>query len=520
MLQNYHSSSTVPSINKRSNNNKKNYRRIVKRLKYKIRLTNTILQKTDKSKVFHLGTTADYEKRSKEYMDRTNAYICLNTEDPLPDLITHTNKYLLDLRLAKWITQPQYEQLCIKSNEVELAHLYYLPKAHKPGTPLRPIVSGLKHPTIKISKFLDDLLRPLFNQMASKTTVNSGFDLVKHLRRWSIINLKQDTLLCTIDVSDLYTMIPQVEGVLSLKKMLDYLQLKSIKNLKTEAIIRLARFVMKNNYFSYNGQYYHQIRGGAMGSPLTLTIANCYMFFFEQDIIRQIHNSFGLYFRYIDDLFIIINWPQRHLLQQIDRWNKFDENIILKSNISNQINFLDLKIENQAGNLLTSVYHKPSYESYYLPFNSIHPLHMKQNIPFAMLLRAIRYSSTFQSYLDERGKLKCDLLVNKYPIKFIDQQFLRLLHKFNINEPLTIGNYDTLRQQVIDTPYDNKVPIDYKKILFVHFTYCSNMTTFPRKFHELWNKYFELSPINEVTPILGTRNAKNLQQRLVYNRHH
>ena len=46
------------------------------------------------------------------------------------------------------------------------------------------------------------------------------------------------------------------------------------------------------------------------------------------------------------------------------------------------------------------------------------------------------------------------------------------------------------------------------------------MTTFPRKFHELWNKYFELSPINEVTPILGTRNAKNLQQRLVYNRHH
>jgi len=524
MLQNIHSSShnlntnqsQIPRLKKKKT---KNYRRMIKRLKHKFHLTNTILRKTDKSKVFHLGTFEHYEKESKEYMDRTKAYQYLSTEDPLPDLIIRTNKYLFDLRLAKWITQKQYEQLCIKADEVELAHLYYLPKAHKPGTPLRPIVSGLKHPTIKISKFLDDLLRPLFDQMASKTTVTSGFELVKHLRKWSIINLKKDTLLCTIDVSDLYTMIPQIEGVLSLKKMLDHLQLKDIKGLKTEAIIRLARFVMKNNYFSYNGQYYHQIRGGAMGSPLTLTIANCYMFFFEQDIIRQINNSFGLYLRYIDDIFIIINWPQRHLLQQIDRWNKLDKNIILKSNINNQVNFLDLHIENQDGNLLTSVYHKPSYEPYYLPFNSIHPLHMKQNIPFAMLLRAIRYSSTFPDYLNERGKLRMDLLVNKYPVKIIDQQFNHMLQKFNINEPLSIYNYDTFRQRVIDTPYKEKVPIDYKKTLFVHFTYCSNMTTFPRKFHSLWNKYFEQSPINEVTPILGTRNVNNLQRQLVHTRH-
>jgi hypothetical protein len=114
-------------------------------------------------------------------------------------------------------------------------------------------------------------------------------------------------------------MIPQVEGALSLKKMLDYLKLKAIGKLKTEVIIRLARFVMQNNYFSYNNQFYHQIRGGAMDSPLTLTIANCYMFFFECNITKQISNSGGLYFRCIDDLFIIVNWPASHLLKQVDR---------------------------------------------------------------------------------------------------------------------------------------------------------------------------------------------------------
>ncbi|CAF4697219.1 unnamed protein product, partial [Rotaria sp. Silwood2] len=497
---------------------KKNYGRLVKRLKHKFKLANVVLQKSDKSKVFHLGKLEDYQKKSEEYMAKTQAYKCLGTNDPLPILTKRTNKYLLDLRLAKWITQKQYEKLCINPSEVELAHLYYLPKAHKPGTPLRPIVSGLKHPTVKISKFLDELLRPLFDEMASKTTVNSGFELMKQLQKWSMINMRQETLFCTIDVADLYTMVPQIEGVLALKKMLDYLKLKQVAGLKIETIIRLSRFVMQNNYFSYDGQYYHQIRGGAMGSPLTLTVANCYMFFYEQQIIKQIYNSGGLYFRYIDDIFIIINWPVRHLFKQIDRWNHFDENIKLSEKIGVAADFLDLHIENQDGQLLTTIFQKSSYEPYYLPFNSIHPLHMKKNIVFTMLLRAIRYCSTFQAYLDEREKLRMALLLNKYPNKFIDLQFINILEKLNIEQLLTINNYAQYRQKVIDSPIKEKVPVDYGKTVFVHFTYCSNMRTFPGKFHVLWNKYFGESPINDIIPTLGTRNVNNLQRRLVHTR--
>jgi hypothetical protein len=275
---------------------------------------------------------------------------------------------------------------------------------------------------------------------------------------------------------------------------------------------------MQNNYFKYNGQYYHQIRGGAMGYPLTLTIANCYMFFFEQDIIRQITNSNGLYLRYIDDIFIIINRPTRHFLKQVDRWTKFDSNIRLSANINSNADFLDLHMENQDGKLVTSVYHKPSYEPYYLPFKSTHHMHMKKNIPFTMLLRAIRYCSTLEAYLDKRSRLRMALLLNKYPCKFIDQQFGRLLSKFNINKLLTKDNYNTLRQKVINTPFPEKVPTDYSKTMFIHFTYCTSMRAFPEKFHTLWNKHFGESPIGEIIPILGTRNVNNLQQRLVHTR--
>ncbi|CAF1516179.1 unnamed protein product, partial [Adineta ricciae] len=518
-IPNYMIISSQPQLI-RSSKTKRNYDRLVKRLKHKFRLTDIVLRKTDKSKVFHLGKVDDYNKKSNDYMDKTQAYQCLGTQDPLPDLIQRTNKYLLDLRLAKWITQKQYEQLCVNQQEVELAHLYYLPKAHKTGTPLRPIISGLKHPTIKISKFLDDLLRPLFDKMALDTTVTSGFELLKKLKEWSIQNLKQETLLCTIDVADLYTMIPQVEGVLALKKMLDHFKLKQIGGLKVETIVRLSRFVMQNNYFSLNGQFYHQIRGGAMGSPLTLTISNCYMYFYQQDIVKQISNSGGLYFRYIDDIFLAVNWPIRHLIKQVDRWNQFDSNIRLSANISLHANFLDLHIENQNGQLFTNVYHKPSYEPYYLPFNSIPPLHMKKNIPFAMFLRAIRYCSTFNAYLQERESLRMALLLNKYPGDLITSQFNRVLSKFEINDQLSIRNYERLRDQLIQSshPSRDRTPFDHEKMMFIHFTYCTNMKSFPMKFHNLWHKYFGDSPINEITPILGTKNADNLHKRLVHTR--
>jgi ABC-type microcin C transport system permease subunit YejB len=54
-----------------------NYHRLVKRLKYKLRSKNIVLQKTDKSKVFHLGKMVDYRQKSIDYMRSTQAYLCL-----------------------------------------------------------------------------------------------------------------------------------------------------------------------------------------------------------------------------------------------------------------------------------------------------------------------------------------------------------------------------------------------------------------------------------------------------------
>jgi hypothetical protein len=77
-------------------------------------------------------------------MNKTKAYQDLGTINPLKTLVEHTNNFLYDLWRNKHISQKQYEKLTINKDTAELAHLYFLPKTHKPKTSLRPIMAGLK----------------------------------------------------------------------------------------------------------------------------------------------------------------------------------------------------------------------------------------------------------------------------------------------------------------------------------------------------------------------------------------
>jgi hypothetical protein len=103
----------------------------------KLNDTETVLRKTDKSKVFHLGKTEDYRLKAQAYMTKTRAYERLDGQvNPLVSLVERTNHLLHELWSGKHISQNQYEKLKVDPNETQLAHLYFLPKAHKPGTPL------------------------------------------------------------------------------------------------------------------------------------------------------------------------------------------------------------------------------------------------------------------------------------------------------------------------------------------------------------------------------------------------
>ena len=86
--------------------------------------------------------------------------------------------------------------------------LYGLPKTHKDGIPLRPVLSMVGAPQYKLSKWLLSVLEPVLAKY-SDFTVKDSFQFVERLR-----GTKQDlnnSFMCSYDVKSLFTNVPLLE---------------------------------------------------------------------------------------------------------------------------------------------------------------------------------------------------------------------------------------------------------------------------------------------------------------------
>jgi hypothetical protein len=106
------------------------------------------------------------------------------------------------------------------------------------------------------------------------------------------------TQFITFDVTDLYTMIPRDGALAALARFYaEHSNNGKIENISVDTIIRLARIVLDTNTFAYNDKYYKQLKGGAMGSPFTMVLANIYMLEWEQSLINDQTSQKELYGR-------------------------------------------------------------------------------------------------------------------------------------------------------------------------------------------------------------------------------
>ena len=152
--------------------------------------------------------------------------------------------------------------------------------------------------TTGISKFLDQLIRPLFDRYVRQTTIVDGVDLLDKLGQYARKRyLTPSTLFVTFDITNLYTMLPQEESLKILDEFLREHHCEIINGISIETILELARVVLENNAFVYDKKFYRQIIGGAMGSAFTLTLANIFMWKWEKQAILEKLPTHELYGR-------------------------------------------------------------------------------------------------------------------------------------------------------------------------------------------------------------------------------
>ena len=78
--------------------------------------------------------------------------------------------------------------------------------------------------------------------------------------------------MCSLDVSSLFTNVPLEERLdICLDKLCSFADPPPLPRV---VLRKLLEFATKKSHFLFDGKYYNQIDGVAMGSPLGLVLAN------------------------------------------------------------------------------------------------------------------------------------------------------------------------------------------------------------------------------------------------------
>ncbi|CAF1527436.1 unnamed protein product [Adineta steineri] len=389
-----------------------------------------IIRQTDKGHNFYIGSQIEFEKTVQKFFQDTNAFMELSY-NPFNEIQNKIITLLNQLRKDECISKEQYNKMIFNRTTSELAHLYFNPKTHKEYIQVRPIEHTIHAPTTKISQFLDQLIRPIFNEKCDETNlIDSNSFLKKMIKYYKKGLLKPSTLFCTFDIRNLYTMLPQEETLNILVEFLHVHGYNDVQGIALDTIRKLASLVIKENVFVYDKKIYHQTTGGAMGSSFTLTLANIFMWKWQKQFVRQQDITSEFFGRYIDDIFITWNGTEKELIKFLNEANTWHPNIKLDYKIGQSLPFLDILLTNNNGTISTSVYHKPAAEPYVVPFISDHPRHIFINIIQTRLANALKCSSTFEIFNYERRHIKLMLLYNGYPSSFIETQYRKFFNEY------------------------------------------------------------------------------------------
>ena len=299
----------------------------------------------------------------------------------------------------------------------------------------RPICGGPKAVTQGASKLLDRILSPLVPNMRSY--IKDEWDFVRSLPKAVEGNFK----LLSCDIVALYPSIPIDLGLQALEYWVDKLRHVIHPRFTKQFILKLAEFVLRNNYFEFDGKIYHQIIGTAMGSIFAPPYSQLTIGFLEETKLYPLLQArfdeetckliISYFFRFMDDGTTLIpdEVDEEEILRLLNSMHPAIRytlekavRVIVDGILAQKLVFLSLIIylaEN--GSIWTDVHYKQTNTHEYLNYRSHHPEHIKKNIPHVLAKRIIVLSSKEAAVKKNLADLRCWLRECGYPDKVIDR---------------------------------------------------------------------------------------------------
>ena len=197
---------------------------------------NRLILTTDKGVALVVINKADYIEKAEELLKK-ETYKKI-PEDPTVKQKNKLINILGNIKTEEGLSEEVYRRLY--PTGAGSPKFYGLPKIHKPGIPLRPIISSIGTVTYNTATH----------------HVHNTRDFVEQLKD---VRLKKKESIISYDVTALFTsvLIPPVLKITE-EKLANDKDLQQRTNMSIKYNIKLLEFCLGSTYFVFQGQYYEQ----------------------------------------------------------------------------------------------------------------------------------------------------------------------------------------------------------------------------------------------------------------------
>ena len=294
-------------------------------------------------------------------------------------------------------------------------------------------------------------------------------------------NQNPDLFMSSFDIDSLFTNLPLDETIeLCVKKTFG--RKKKFKGFTKDEFKTLLEFATKDALILFNGKYYEQIDGVAMGSPLGPCLANVFLCHWEEIWLKKCPIKFKpLYYkRYMDDTFLLFSSSED--VKKFDKYiNSRHKSMSFTHEVENdnKLPFLDILVARE-NSFTTDMYRKPTFSGLYTNFHSFLPEKYKSGLVMTLLFRIFTICSDWSKIHEEIINLRKIMLKNNFPGKFLDKCIKAFFDKLFLKKKIVF----TVPKKVINIslPYMGKNSLKIRtkltKIAKSYFFACKIQVTF------------------------------------------
>lgn len=417
-----------------------------------------VISKADKSNNVVILDKDDYTHRMNTLIE-DGGYEKLD-KDPLNAMVKQVNQ-VLKAHGDVLCNDPKKELRKWKNSNPKVPRLEGYAKTHKladinssVGLKMRPVASNIDAPTEKIAKWLVKDFKKL--KPPKGRSVKNALGFMKVVNG---VVVKRNEMMGSYDAVSLFPSIPMK---LTMTLLQIWLSENNVTGRRAEMYVDLTRLCMDQNIFVYNGDFYIQRDGAAIGNSLSSFLAEIYMCAFETKIEND--PSFPrVYVRFVDDIFAVQNARKVNDTLKLFNGQHPRVQFTYEPEKDNKIPFLDTMVVKVNGRLEFEVFRKPCATRRVIVHDSNQEIKHKMAAFHSMAHRLVSFPLTNDAYTKERETILSIGQMNGYKTQSVE----RVIRKHERKKELL--HYSTF----YGLPRELNVD---ENIVRVSMTYCPEIT--------------------------------------------